>query len=114
MGRTARIQQARIDFQRAELGEATTKNTLELNYLQAKSNFANAYESYTTSKRNLELSKKIKTKTQVKFKEGISSSFDLTQSEEQYLQSQFSYLQSIIAVVENKEEFRKILSSKNN
>lgn len=114
MGRTARIQQARIDFQRAELGETTTKNNLELNYLQAKSNFANAYETYTTNKKNLELSKKIKNKTQIKFKEGISSSFDLTQSEEQYLQSQFNYLQSIIGVIQSKEDFRKILSSKNN
>lgn len=110
MGRTARIQQARIDLDRVDLGIDLTKMSLQLEYTQNKSDYEYAFDVYNTQRRNVELSKRIRDRTRIKYKEGLSSSLDLTQVENQYLQSQSNYLTSIINLLSRKEDLKKILS----
>ena len=109
LGRTARIQQARIDLDRLDIATASTKSGLEMSYFRAKSDYKFALDNYNTQKRNIELSERIRNKTRIKYKEGISSSLDLTQAENQYLQAQGSYIQSILNLLNSKEEFSRTL-----
>lgn len=112
MGRTARIQQARIDLDRVDVAIKTTNSNLELQYDQNKSNFEFALDNYNTQKRNMELSQRIRDKTRIKYREGISTSLDLTQTENQYSQAQGAFFQAVLDLLNAKEELAKHLESK--
>ena len=53
---------------------------------------------------NLELSQRIKDQTRIKYKEGTTTSVELTQTENQYLQSQINYVLSMLDVITSKAE----------
>lgn len=100
----ATIQEAKVDAMETEVVRQQTYNQLSLNYEQAQSNYAYALENYNTQMRNIEISKKIRDKERVKFKEGISGSLDLTQAENQFLETQQQYVQALLNLLNAKEE----------
>ncbi|WP_317045202.1 TolC family protein [Formosa algae] len=65
-------------------------------------------------KLNLELAERIEHKNQVKFFEGISSSFDLRQAQTQLYSAQQEYLQAMLDIINKKAELDAILSTLNN
>jgi outer membrane protein TolC len=110
MGRTARIQQAKIDLERVDVAIEATKNQLQLEYKQNLSDYKYALDAYNTQVRSSELSEKVRNKTRIKYMEGISTSLELTQAETQYLTAQISYLQSIVNLLGAKEDLNKTLN----
>jgi len=109
--RGARTQQARIALEQAktQLEEATQQ--LMLQYDQAKSNYQFQIDTYKNAKKNLELAERIEQKNQVKFNEGLSSSFDLRQAQMQLYKSQQSYFQTMVEVINAKTELETIVNS---
>lgn len=101
--RNAVTQKAKLELEQATLARMQTANQLTMQYEQAKSDYEYAYDNYNTTKRNVELSKRIRDKTRVKYQEGISSSLDLTQVENQYFEVQQSYLQALQQLLNAKE-----------
>ena len=77
---------------------------LQLQYLiaTAKSDYEFAIQQYETSKQNLALAERIEKKNQTKFKEGVSSSFDLRQAQMQLYSAQQEYLQAMQMVINKK------------
>ena len=69
-------------------------------------------EQLSTSKSNLNLAERIENKQQVKFKEGLSSSFEFTEAQRQLYSSQQNYLQSMIDVITKKTALDKITNKK--
>merc|ERR1711865_1346299 len=65
----------------------------------AKGNYQFAIEDYYNKKRNLELAERIEKKNQIKFTEGIASSFDLREAQTQLYKSQQSYLLSMLTII---------------
>lgn len=108
-GRIARIQQAQIDLERVDIATEANNNNLDITYQIDKSNFEDALATYNTQKRNLALSTKIRDRTRIKFKEGIASSLDLTQAENQQTQAQSAYFQSVLNLLNSKEQLAKTL-----
>ena len=53
---------------------------------------------------------KIYQKTEVKYREGIANSLDLSQTYNQYLTNQIEYLTSILALLNKKSELEKELT----
>lgn len=107
--RSASVEKARIDMQRAEMARDIAKNQLALNYNRARSNYEFALDNYNNQKHNVEVSKSIRDKTRIKFNEGLNSSLDLTQAENQYLQTQQDYLQALLNVLNAKETLDQAL-----
>lgn len=107
LARPAKVQKAKIDVQRAELALDIAKSQLTLGYEQAKSNFQFALDNYLTKEKNVAISTKIRDKTLVKFKEGLSSSLDLTQVENQLLTAQSEYLNALQNLLTAKENLQK-------
>ena len=93
--RNAVTQKARLDLDKATVARMQTANQLTYQYEQARAEYEYAFDNYNTEKRNVELSKSIRDKMRVKYQEGIASSLDLTQSENQYFDVQRNYLQSL-------------------
>ena len=100
--RRAKTQQAQIDLEMAEVDRKKTEQKLIQDVRNAEVAYDNAIESYYTSKDLVDLSSKILEKEQIKFNEGISSSMDLTNAEEQLYRAQNQYIQAAFDVMQSK------------
>ncbi len=109
LARPAKIQKAKIDRQRTEVALEAASNTVKLQYEQARSNYTFALDNYKNQERNVEISKKIRDRVRIKYKEGISSSLDLTQTENQYLEAQQKYFEALQNLLNSKEALNKAI-----
>ena len=112
--RSARTQRAEIALEQAEteLEQSTQQLRLETN--RAKSDFRYASETYLTSQRNLDLAERIEHKNDIKFKEGIASSFELRQAQQQLYSAQNEYLQAMLNIITAKAELETVLNKPTN
>lgn len=107
--RDALVEKAKIDLEKLAVAKSSTANQLQLEYEQALSNFRYALDNYLNQKSNLKLSESISQTTQTKYAEGISSSLELTQAENQLLQTQASYFNALLNLLNAKENLETAL-----
>lgn len=108
LGRSARTQQAKITYEQAKTELKETEQMLLLQFEQAKSDYEFSIEEYQNLKSNLKLAERIEQKQQIKFKEGLSSSFEYTEAQRQLYSAQQSFLQSMINVINKKTNLDKL------
>jgi outer membrane protein len=109
-GRSSRTQQAKIALEQSKTELTQTEQKLKLQFEKAKSDYEFSLEQLTTSKSNLNLAERIENKNQIKFKEGLSSSFDLTKAQEQLYSAQQNYLQAMLDVINKRATLEKLLN----
>lgn len=109
----AQAQQAEIGVKQAQVNRELTKGQIELEYVQARSNFLFSLENYRNSQKNVRLSVKIRDRTRIKYVEGLSSSLDLSQTETQYVRSQQDYITALQSLINAKEDLEKALGINN-
>jgi outer membrane protein len=109
--RSARTQRARIALEQAETELTETKQNVILQLNTAKSNYQFAIEKFENAKQNKALAERIETKNQVKFTEGLSTSFDLRQAQTQLYSAQQQYFQSMLDVINSKAEIETVLNT---
>jgi outer membrane protein len=109
--RLARISQAKYQYQKALYSKQIAADGLKLSYEETHSAYISAIDKYKTAKENLNLANKIYTRSLVKFSQGMISSIDLTQTQNQYIQSQTSYYGSILELTSAKAKLEKLLST---
>jgi outer membrane protein TolC len=109
--RSARTQQAKIALEKAKNDLTDAEQKLKLGYQNAKSNYEYSVEQYNSSKENLKLAERIEKKQQIKFKEGLSSSFDFTEAQRQLYSSQQSYLQTMVDIINKKAALEKLIGT---
>jgi outer membrane protein len=109
-GRSAKTQQAKIAFEQAKTQLTQTEQQLKLQYEKAKSDYEFSIEEYATSKSYLNLSERIEKKQQIKFTEGLSSSFDFSEAQRQLYTAQQNYLQSMVNIINKKAALEKIIN----
>jgi len=109
----SKITRAKIELEKSnlQLSELEKKLSIEINL--AKGNYQFAIEDYLNKKRNLELAERIERKNQVKFSEGIASSFDLREAQTQLYKSQQSYLMSMLSIINSKAKLQSLTSENN-
>lgn len=95
-------QQAKLDLQKAQMDKEDMERNLKNEYYSKAVDYNNAFESYKTAQDLIKLSSNIYRKEQIKFKEGLGSSFDLQNSETQLYDSQTKLYQSAISLVQAK------------
>ena len=110
LGRKAKTAQARIALETADVRLEETKQRLSLLAEKAKNEYQLSIENYTTAKRNVELSERIEKKQRIKFFEGISSSFDLLQAQNQLYTQQQNYVQSMLELIAKKAALETALN----
>lgn len=111
MGRNSRKQQAKIELDKAQTNVDETEQRLYLELERAKTEYNYSVEEYETFKRNLKLAERIEAKQQVKFFEGISTSFELNEAQSQLYRTQQEYLQSMLNVISTKAALDKALNT---
>lgn len=105
---SARTQQAKIALEQAKTQLTETEQRLKLQYQQAKTDYEYSIEQYAASKSNLKLAERIEGKQQIKFKEGLSTSFEFTEAQRQLYATQQQYLQAMIDVLNKKATLDKL------
>jgi outer membrane protein TolC len=107
-GRNARTQQAKIALDQAKTELTEVEQRLKLEYQTAKNKFEFDVEQYISTKENLRLAERIERKQQIKFSEGISTSFEFTEAQRQLYTAQQNYLQSMVNVINSRAALEKI------
>ena len=110
LGRSASTQRAKIALEKAKTQFTEAQAQIRLQLESAKSDYILAIEQYGTSKDNLELAERIEKKNQIKYSEGLATSFELRQAQTQLYTSQQEYLQSMVNVINKKTELENILN----
>ncbi|WP_439129619.1 TolC family protein, partial [Polaribacter sp.] len=108
--RSAKTAQAKIALENADLRLEETKQKLTLQAKKAKSEYQLSIENYQTNKKNVGLAERIEKKQRVKFFEGISTSFDLLQAQNQLYTQQQNYIQSMLDVIAKKAALENALN----
>ena len=97
--RSASTQRARLNLEKSKSNLEDTTNKIKLEINTARSNYEFAVEDYEIKKKALDLSKNIATKNEIKFFEGLTTSFDLSQAQRQLYIAQQDYLQSMLNIL---------------
>ena len=112
LGRNASTQRAKIALDKAKTQLTQAESQIKLQYEQTKSEYILALERYETSKANLNLAERIEHKNEIKYKEGIATSFELRQAQMQLYSTQQEFLQSMADVINRRTELKGILNEK--
>jgi outer membrane protein TolC len=110
LARSSRTQQAKIALDQAKTQLSEAEQKLKLQFAAAKSDYEFSIEEYATAKSNLSLAERIERKQQIKFTEGLSSSFDYNDAQAQLYSGQQKYLQSMVDVINKKAALEKIIN----
>ena len=100
--RKAGVSQKKIALQQAQNDKDFAAEGLRVEFMQSKYDFANALEKFRSVRRNLEISTKVVRVTKIKYDEGMVSSLELTQVNNQYLQVLGYYTASMVELLNAK------------
>ncbi len=109
--RKSRVQQAKIEIERADLFIKQAKEGAAMEIKSTRNDMTFAIDNYQTSLESRDLSKRIYDKTQIKYNEGISSSFELTQAKNQYLETQGQYVSAVLNLLNSANALNKALNN---
>lgn len=109
--RFSRVKQAKLKLAQTRNQKSQAIQGINLEVRQAKNEFSNAVNNYTNQKKNMNLAQKIYDKTLEKYKEGIASSMDLTQANNQLINNQSQYYKALLKMLQKKVELNKKLNN---
>lgn len=105
--RFSKVKQAKLNLEKTKNQKDQAVKGIRVDVKRAKVELADAVANYRNQQKNLNLSQKIYDKTLAKYKEGLATSMDLTQANNQLLQTQSGYYQSMLNMLKAKVNLNK-------
>ncbi len=109
--RYSSIQKAKIDLEKARTAKEMVSDQLSLQERQLRYNLENANLQYNSQKGNVEVSKRVYSSMENKYRQGMASSLELTQANQLYLQAENNYISSLLNLLQTKLSFDKLFSN---
>ena len=109
--RSARVQQARINIDKLNIADEQLRTGLTIQVRTAQSEFNNAYLIMQNKSLAMNTAEKILRITSEKYKEGISSSLDVLQANNQFLTNTSDYIRAMQEVLIKKLALEKLMYS---
>lgn len=106
--RMSKVGQRRLELEKATNTRDNVANGLELEFINVRNELISAYDKYLNDQKNIALTQRVYDKTLAKFKEGMSSSLDLTNAQNQYLTAQSNYYNAVYALIAAKNKLNKL------
>ncbi len=103
----SKVQQAKLELEKAATQREFTKLTLKKNYLTALAEMETIREQFLNVQENRELAKRILDKTQIKFNNGMVSSAELSQQEKQYIEAFQALVSSTMQLLQADLKLKK-------
>ncbi len=107
--RSAKVSQAKYDLEKIRLGKIDAEQGLTMEFETARNNYRTAYSNFTDNRESMVLSKKVYDRTVIKYREGVSSSFELAQNQNQFLTAETNYYNSLLSLLNAKAKLDRIL-----
>ena len=107
--RQAIINKEKMNLLKVQTQKVMTEENLKREFLVASTNLLNAREKFNNDKYAVDIAGSVYDKTRVKFKNGLSTSNELSQNEGQYIQAQISYIQATLSLLDAFIQYRKAL-----
>jgi len=99
LGRSALTQKAKINLEKSERDLNNLRQQILVKIKSAKNDLTFAKQDLVNKKQGLDLAKRIEQKNQIKFFEGLASSFELSQAQAQLYTAQQQYIQAMLYVL---------------
>jgi outer membrane protein TolC len=106
--RMAAVSQKKLAIAKMENNKKLVYNNLMMQADQFQTDLKLKYEKYEIQKKSLALSDEIYQRTLEKYRNGVSTSIDLTTTQNQYLNGLTNYYQSIYDLVTSKTKLEKL------
>jgi len=106
--RKAKLDQARVELDKARRDKSLLEDQLNLQENQLKYELRSALENYLTQKENVEVATSVYNSYYNKYKQGMTSSLDLTQANNNYLQAENNYISSVLKLLQARLALQKL------
>ncbi len=109
--RNAMVAERKMELEKIRNSKMLATDGLKLEFINAQNEFRTSYDKYLNEKHNVDLASKIYDKIQIKYKEGLSGSLDLTTAQNQYLTAQSNYFTAAYNVLAAKNKLDKLTNN---
>ena len=108
--RDAKVKQARIAYEQMGVLEDQLITTLKLQHQTAQNEYLNAYSVYKNKDKARKVAEKIFKTTGIKFTEGMASSLDILNTQNQFLNGEQEYINAALTLLKAGEELERLLT----
>lgn len=109
--RYSSIRKAKINFEKAQTAKEIVSDQLLLQEKQLRYNLVNANMQYESQKENVEVSRRVYSSMENKFRQGMASSMEVTQANTLYLQSENNYVSALLNLLQTKLALNRLLNN---
>jgi outer membrane protein TolC len=109
--RKARVDQAKIDYNIAQINRDIMEDQLMLQEKQYKYNLQTSLENFFTQQENVGVAQRVYDSYRRKFEQGMATSLELTQANDNYLAAETNYLTAIMEVMNAKLQLDKLMNT---
>lgn len=106
LGGAASIKKAKLEQQKVKDRLWDLEQALTMQYITARDNFYSSLEQLDNAKANVSLAERIQNKTLIRYNEGLSSSMELTTAENQLIQAQTEYINTLFQAMDAKVDLK--------
>lgn len=107
----SQVQQRKLEQQKVQNERANFNEAVQLQFSNAQTQLINALNEFENQKKNLALADKILNKTRAMFNEGVGTSFELSQAQQEYTTTMINYSQSVYDLLIAKLELKKVTAN---
>lgn len=107
---SARVSQAKLNLSKLEVQQKQAMQGLSVQASQAYITYTSALSTVKNSKEAVVISEKIRSKTRIKYQEGVGSSIEVIQAENDYLSAQSNYISAVQQLLDARVTLDKNLN----
>lgn len=106
--RKAQLEQAKIELEKTTINKSLLEDQLYLEEEQYKFELKNAIENYNLQNENISVAKRVLENIQRKYEQGVVSSLDLTQANNNYIQAENNYTSSCLTLLQAQTKLERL------
>jgi len=110
LSKNARVQQAKLELYKTEVQREQINQGLALQAATAETDFNTALEKFRTAQESVRLAEKIRKTADIKYSEGVGSSIEKIQSENDLLMAQSAYISAVLELLNARVNLDKNLN----
>lgn len=109
--RKAQLEQAKITLEQTAINKSLLEDQLYLQEEQFKFELKNSIENYNLQKENIDVAQRVLENIQRKYEQGVVSSLDLTQANNNYLQAENNYTSACLTMLQAQIQLEKLYNN---
>ena len=104
------VKAAKFDYRKQLNTLADTEESLRIQHSQLRYNLSSAFETYSTQRKNVDVSQRVLTNISNKYEHGYASSLEVTDASTNLITAQSSYVQALLELVTAQIELEELLN----